>query len=361
MTRSSSRRTSTRWRTSRPSSSASKPRPEGAAVDLQPPVHRFLEASRDRAPEAIALEAGDRSVSYAALDAEANRIAASLLSSGVQHGDRVALLAENGPGYVAGFFGILKAGACCVALNTLNKTRTNVALLDDSGAVALITRAVQVRRELPELLARSPRLRTVLIDRTNPAWDLPDGVRVLTAADVAAQTDARPPVEVAGNDLCTILYTSGSTGKPRGVTLTHANLAANTRQILGYLPITADDSVLCVLPFHYSFGNSLLMTHLAAGGRVVVDNRFAYPAAVVDHLAESRATSFSGVPSTFAILAARTDFLARGWPDLRCVTQAGGGMTRALARRVRDGLPDHVDLYVMYGQTEASARLSYVP
>ncbi|MBD3219901.1 AMP-binding protein, partial [bacterium] len=201
-------------------------------MDLQPPVHRFLEASCDRAPGAIALEAGERTLSYAALDAEANRIAATLLSCGVQHGDRVALLAENGPGYVAGFFGILKAGACCVALNTLNKTRTNVALLDDSGAVALITRAAQVRRELPELLARSPRLRTVLIDRTNPAWDLPDRVRVLTTVDVAAQTDARPPVAVAGDDLCTILYTSGSTGKPRGVTLTHANLAANTRQIL---------------------------------------------------------------------------------------------------------------------------------
>jgi len=178
---------------------------------------------------------------------------------------------------------------------------------------------------------------------------------------VAEQTDVRPPVQVESGDLCAILYTSGSTGMPRGVTLTHGNLRANTRQILDYLHLTADDSVLCVLPFHYSFGNSLLLTHVAVGGRVVVDNKFAYPSAVVDHLEASRVTGFSGVPSTFAILAARTDFLARPWPHLRYITQAGGAMTRALQRQLRDTLPEHVTMFIMYGQTEGGARLSYVP
>jgi len=325
------------------------------------PVHRLLEASCDRTPDAVALEQAGQQWRYGELDRQANRVAASLLASGVQHGDRVALLLENGLDYVAGFYGILKAGACCVALNTLNKARTSALLLQDSGAVALITAAVQVRRDLPELVAAAPDLRTVIIDRVDPAWDLPDRVQVLRPDAVQAQPDARPPVQVQPGDLCVILYTSGSTGKPRGVTLSHDNLAANTQQILDYLPIAADDSVLCVLPFHYSFGNSLLQTHVAAGGRVVVDNRFAYPSAVVDHLASSRATSFSGVPSTYAILAARTDFLQRPWPDLRYLTQAGGAMTRALQRQIRDALPDHVELFVMYGQTEAGARLSYVP
>jgi acyl-CoA synthetase (AMP-forming)/AMP-acid ligase II len=331
------------------------PRTETAAL------HGLIEASVDRVPDAVAIEAGERRLRYGELESEANRIAAGLIAGGVQHGDRVALLMENGVEYVAGYLGILKAGACCVALNTQNKLRTNVLLLEDSGSVALVTRAVQVRRDLPDLLAAAPGVRTVLIDRVNPQWSLPAGVQVLAADAIAGQPDDRPPVQVEANDLCTILYTSGSTGKPRGVTLTHGNLVANTTQILDYLPIGADDSVLCVLPFHYSFGNSLLLTHLTAGGRVVVDNKFAYPSAVVDHLESSQATSFSGVPSTFAILAARTDFLQRDWPHLRCITQAGGAMPTALQRQIREALPDRVAMFVMYGQTEASARLSFVP
>lgn len=195
----------------------------------------------------------------------------------------------------------------------------------------------------------------------NSGWVLPATSRVLCAEEVASADSARVASDVGPGDLCAILYTSGSTGLPRGATLLHRNLAANTRQILAYLQLTADDSVLCVLPFHYSFGNSLLLTHLAVGGRVVVDNRFAYPSSVVEHLERSRVTGFSGVPSTYAILAANTDFLRRGLPDLRYLTQAGGGMTPALTRRLLDELPSHVRLFVMYGQTEASARLSYLP
>ena len=329
-------------------------------MSRRPAVHALLEASCDRTPHAVVLEHAGRTVTYAELEAAANRVAAALLASGVQHGDRVALLAENGLAYVAGFFGILKAGAGCVALNTLNKTRTSTLLLRDSGAVALVTVAAQVRRDLPDLVAAAPDLRTVLIDRVNPAWNLPDRVRLLGADQVAAQPDARPPVVTGPDDLCAILYTSGSTGKPRGVTLTHDNLAANTEQILAYLPIgpTSACSACCRST---TASATPPLDPRRARWPVVVDNRFAYPSAVVEHLAESRATSFAGVPSTYAILAARTDFLARDWPHLRYLTQAGGAMTRALQQRLRAALPGRIALFVMYGQTEAGARLSYVP
>ncbi len=328
---------------------------------VYPTVHRLLDDSADRVPDAVVLETGDSRLAYAELELAANRVASCLRERGIRRGDRVALLIENGPQYVAGFFGILKAGACCVALNSANKTRTTAMLLADSGSVALVTRSLQVRHDLADLVNAAPDLHTVITDRRVPAWNLPDRVTVLTADDVAAAAAARVEVGVTLDDLCAILYTSGSTGMPRGVTLTHRNLAANTRQILDYLKLEQDDSVLCVLPFHYSFGNSLLLTHVAVGGRVVVDNRFAYPASVVDHLEQSRVTGFSGVPSTYAILTARTDFLERSWPDLRYLTQAGGAMSPALQRKLRETLPERVRLYVMYGQTEGGARLSWVP
>jgi acyl-CoA synthetase (AMP-forming)/AMP-acid ligase II len=78
-------------------------------------------------------------------------------------------------------------------------------------------------------------------------------------------------------------------------------------------------------------------------------------------MASERVTGFSGVPSTYAILCARTEFLRREWPDLRYLTQAGGAMSPALTRRILAALPERIQLFVMYGQTEASARLAYVP
>jgi acyl-CoA synthetase (AMP-forming)/AMP-acid ligase II len=325
------------------------------------PIHEMLEWSADHRRDAVALEHGDVVLTYGEIEAGANRVAARLRDLGVARGDRVGLLADNGRAYVEGFFGILKAGACCVALNGANKARTSAALLVDSGAVGLVTMAGRVARDLPDIVQGASGVRFVVIDRADPAWALPTAVRVLQADDVASASPARVAGDGGLDDLCAILYTSGSTGLPRGTTLRHRNLAANTRQILAYLHLTEDDSVLCVLPFHYSFGNSLLLTHFAVGGRVVIDNRFAYPSAVVDTLERSRVSGFSGVPSNYAILAAKTDFLRRDWPDLRYLTQAGGGMTAALTRRLLDELPPHVQLFVMYGQTEASARLSYVP
>ena len=325
------------------------------------PIHDLLTESADRNADAVALTHGQTDVTYGELEARSNRLAHLLRDRGVRRGDRVALLAENGFDYVASYFGILKSGACCVSLNSQNKLGTNRELLTDSGAVGLVARRAQIRSALPDLVNGQSDLRLVHTDRNDPAWVVPPQIAFSDDNEAAQCPTQRPDISVAEHDLCTILYTSGSTGSPRGVTLTHRNLAANTEQILAYLPVTAEDSVLVVLPFHYSYGKSLLLTHVAVGGRLVIDNRFAYPQAVLQTMTEQRVTSLAGVPSTYAILCARTEFLRTDLPHLRCLTQAGGAMSPALTRRLLAGLPDRVKLFVMYGQTEASARLAYVP
>lgn len=322
-------------------------------------VHGLLDARADRRPDAVALTHGDLHLTYAELDARAARTAAFLVDRGVRRGDRVALLMENSFDYVAAFFGTLRAGACAVALNHANKPKTHALLLRDSGAAGLLTRGREAR-DLPEIIAGCPDLRFVVTDKRNPKWELPSTCDQLTPTDVAAAPDFTR-VNVNSDDLAAILYTSGSTGLPRGVTLTHGNLTANTEQILAYLPLDETDAVCCVLPFHYSFGNSLLLTHTAVGGRVVIDNRFAFPQMVLETLEAERCTGFSGVPSHYAILTAKSDFLERPHAHLRYLTQAGGAMSPALQRKIREALPERIRLYVMYGQTEASARLSWLP
>jgi acyl-CoA synthetase (AMP-forming)/AMP-acid ligase II len=175
-----------------------------------------------------------------------------------------------------------------------------------------------------------------------------------------AEADASPPnVRLIDQDLAAIIYTSGSTGEPRGVMLTHRNLVSNARSIAQYLRLTAADRVMCVLPFYYVYGLSLLHTHLLAGGSIVIDNRLAYPNVVVQGMRDHQVTGLSGVPSTFVLLLERSDLGQTDLPHLRYLTQAGGAMPVGRLLELRKRLPG-VPVYVMYGATEAAARLTYL-
>jgi acyl-CoA synthetase (AMP-forming)/AMP-acid ligase II len=142
--------------------------------------------------------------------------------------------------------------------------------------------------------------------------------------------------------------------------LSHANLAANVAGIVDYLGLRADDRIVSVLPFYYSYGSSVLHTHLAVGARIALEPNLVFPQLVVERLARERATGFSGVPSTYALLLDRVDLAAHDLSSLRYLTQAGGAMAPALTRRLSSALPQ-ARLFVMYGQTEATARLTWLP
>jgi acyl-CoA synthetase (AMP-forming)/AMP-acid ligase II len=169
-------------------------------------------------------------------------------------------------------------------------------------------------------------------------------------------------IAIESGELASIIFTSGSTGKPKGVMLTHDNIVANTRSIVRYLELTSADIQMVVLPFFYVMGKSLLNTHMSVGGTVVLNNQFAYPATVIQQIIDEGVTGFSGVPSTYAYLLHRSPLReARDkLTTLRYCSQAGGHMASHIKEELIKVLPDHTKLFVMYGATEASARLTYV-
>jgi acyl-CoA synthetase (AMP-forming)/AMP-acid ligase II len=166
--------------------------------------------------------------------------------------------------------------------------------------------------------------------------------------------------EVARDDMAILLYTSGTTGRPKGVMLSHGNLVANNVTIIDYLGLNPSDVGLTVMPFHFSYGNSVLHTHLGAGATLLLEDNLAYPLVVMQRLQNEKVTGFSGVPSTFAILMSRTRIEDFDLSSMRYLTQAGGAMTRAAIQRMRQLVPS-ARFFVMYGQTEATARLTYLP
>jgi len=142
--------------------------------------------------------------------------------------------------------------------------------------------------------------------------------------------------------------------------LSHKNLIANTKSIIKYLQFTEDDKVLIFLPFYYCYGLSLLHTHLKVGGAIAFNNTFMFIGTVINNLKKYKCTGFSGVPSHFQILLRKSDtFKKTHFPDLKYVTQAGGKLHSAFISEFTETFPE-IKFWVMYGQTEATARLSYL-
>lgn len=162
-------------------------------------------------------------------------------------------------------------------------------------------------------------------------------------------------------DLRLLLSTSGSTGSPKLVRLSASNLDANARSIAGYLGLGPADRAITALPMQYCYGLSVLNSHLSVGASVVCTETSVVDPCFWDAVERHGVTNVAGVPHTFDLLD-RAGVDLGHHPSLRFLTQAGGRMAPETVRRwARLGREHDVDLYVMYGQTEATARMAYLP
>jgi len=160
--------------------------------------------------------------------------------------------------------------------------------------------------------------------------------------------------------LSVILSTSGSTGSPKLVKLSARNIESNASSICDYLGITAADRAITSLPFSYSYGMSVVNSHWHAGGSVLINQASPIEPRFWSNFVAGGACSFAGVPYTFEMLARQQSWAAS--PGLRYVTQAGGRLSPDLVRRMAElGQRHGWDFIVMYGQTEASPRMAYLP
>jgi acyl-CoA synthetase (AMP-forming)/AMP-acid ligase II len=315
----------------------------------------YLRRSVERYPDAEAVVYRERRVSYGQLWRDICALAAFMKQNGLERGDRVAILLENSPEYIAAYYAALMAGAVAVGMNTISKARDLHNWLMHCDANWLIADARHP--ELNEVLkTANPKPQLIIVgsgavDGQAASWD-----------DITSSTDYRPVLfqDIDRNHLGAIIYTSGTTGRPKGVTLSHGNLASNVESILAYLQLTPEDRCLNVLPFYYSYGASVMHTHLAVGATLVLENSLVYVHNVIGRMQSERITGFSGVPSTYALILSRVRLDSYDLAGLRYMTQAGGGMSPAHIKRLREEIP-HVRFFVMYGQTEATARLAYLP
>ncbi|MGZ5417798.1 MAG: AMP-binding protein [Nocardioides sp.] len=162
-------------------------------------------------------------------------------------------------------------------------------------------------------------------------------------------------------DLALLLSTSGSTGSPKLVRLSHENVASNAEAIASYLSIRPCDVAATTLPMHYCYGLSVINSHLAAGASLLLTDLSVVDACFWEAVRAHGVTTFAAVPYTFDLLD-RVGFADMDLPSLRYLTQAGGRLAPSRVREYADlGRRRGWDLFVMYGQTEATARMAYLP
>ena len=288
----------------------------------------------------------------------AARVAGSLREAGVRRGACVTLALDGCVEYLVAYYGVLMAGAAVVPVSPETRAKGLRRVLDHTESAALVAGGSVVSRLAD--VQRPPHGLRAILSTGAPAEALPFPVELLDFADAERNGVPLFDAGLPGSALAAIHYTSGTSGPPKGVMLSHRNVVSNVRSIIDYLELSAQDRAAMVLPYHYVYGNSVLHTHLAVGGSIVHAGSTAFPMRVLEIVQDEGCTGLPGVPSTFAALLRACDPACFDLSGLRYLTQAGGAMSPTLVARVRAALP-RARLFLMYGQTEASARLCYLP
>ncbi len=312
-------------------------------------------------PEAPAVDSFEQRLDYRELSRAMAALAGDLREAGFGPGSRLLVALPSAPAAVVAVLAAQMAGGSAVALNRDLGDEELGSVVAQTGAKHAAVWAPDVPR-WPALARRVERLWLLPDPRAARNVALGVGGTVL-GGDGAPRSATDPlaePWPVAPEDEALVLFTSGSTAQPRGVIQTYRNVLANTRSIVGYLNLGPRDRAMAILPLFYCYGLSVLQTHLYVGGSVFLEARSMYPGVVLDGIAVEECTGFAGVPLTFELLRRQADVARAPRPRLRYVTQAGGAMAPETVRWAR--LSFHpAALYVMYGQTEATARLAYLP
>ncbi|MCF6286758.1 MAG: long-chain fatty acid--CoA ligase [Candidatus Hydrogenedentes bacterium] len=319
-------------------------------------VAECVTLSAQQTPHAEALVCDDARITFGALLESAQRVAAYLLRSGLQRGDRVALLLPNTPHFPVVYYGVLYAGGVVVPMNLMQTQRELRYLFEDSDP-----RFVFAWSELAEVAIAalkdatvSPEL--VVVESAQTPVIPPVGRSFLT--ELAQLRDIPAIAETQPDDVAVIMYTAAYRGKPLGAQLTHFNLFQNAHTVGSrLLKYTPEDRCLCVLPLFHTFGQCVLMnTALLAGVCVILVPRFD-ATKILDIVEKERVSTIALVPTMYRFLLGIKPSLSPDLSSLRHVLVGGATMPQELTVAFRERFG--ITILEGYGLTETSPAVSF--
>ncbi|MDB4948389.1 MAG: tycC3 [Gemmatimonadetes bacterium] len=301
-------------------------------------LHGMFEAQAARTPDAAAVTFGGSSLSYAELDARANRIAHLLSARGAGIETPVAIVMERSPEMVAAIYGVLKAGAFYVPVEPEHPAQRIAWMLEDCGASVVLTQHRWIQA-LP-------------LSADTVALDDPAALDGLPATPVGPSVDA--------DALAYVIYTSGSTGRPKGAGNTHRGVVNRILWMQETFGLTPVDVVLQKTPFGFDVSVWELFWPLMAGARLAVAEPGAHrePARLSGAIRREEVTTLHFVPSMLHLWI--DDGSAAACPSLRRVMSSGEALPADLRDRFLARLPG-VELHNLYGPTEAAVDVTWHP
>lgn len=326
-------------------------------------VQDFLEQTAIRLPDKTALVCNGKRLTYKEIDTMANRLANALRAHGIWRGDRVAIYLNNSIESIVAIFATLKSGGVFVVINHTTKRDKLAYILNNCRASVLITEdrksdmVIGVTEGCPTI-----RLNIFIGKDSSDVKKIVQQERTvskLNFTDIQAEYSAeKPSCDNIDLDLACLIYTSGSTGDPKGVMSDHSNVVFAVSSIISYLKNREDDIVINVLPLSFDYGLYQLLMVFKFGGTLVLEQSFAYPAAILKRMVDERVTGFPGVPTIFAMLL-KIDLSPYDLSALRYITNTAAALPPNHIIELRAKFP-WATLFSMYGLTETKRTL-YMP
>ncbi len=324
-------------------------------------VHHLLEHSAQSAPDLVAVKDGDRTISYGALNARADRAANLLSGLGVQSGDRVGLYLDKSIESLVGIYAILKCGAAYVPFDPQAPAARLGYIARDCELRVLLTGS-EKRTALLGLLDQAPNVRHVVVlnGGAELVADIDTGVKAWGSEELDVQPEDAPARPTIDQDLAYILYTSGSTGHPKGVMLSHRNALAFVDWAVDAFSVGPEDRLSSHAPLHFDLSVFDLYASAAVGAAVVLvpGTASVFPAEVARFIDNERISIWYSVPSILSMLALRGRLAAGCFPGLRRILFAGEVFPTKYLRKLMHQLP-HVRFANLYGPTETNVCTAY--
>ncbi|MEJ5349177.1 MAG: acyl-CoA ligase (AMP-forming), exosortase A system-associated [Desulfosoma sp.] len=323
-------------------------------------IHHCLRRTAAQFPEKTALKQHNISMCYRDLERNSDALAWTLVHSGAQRGDRVAVFLDHSLDQVLSFWSIVKAGCVFVPINSLLLAPQAEHIAKDCEPFALIIDSNRLEM-LRNSLGAWPFLKQIIVVGEIPLWVKNLPIKCVSWDAVLAESGKAVPSpdRCIGLDLAALLYTSGSTGRPKGVMVSHDNLLAGARIVTSYLRNRPDDRLLGVLPLSFDYGLNQV-TCSALLGMTYVMTSFRFPGELVDVLIQEQITGFAGIPTIWLLLLQRgSPVFKKKFPHLRYITNSGGFLPPSAIDQLRHVFPG-TEIFLMYGLTEAF-RSTYLP
>lgn len=319
-------------------------------------LHELLSHNAKVRPDHDALVDGDRSMSWAELDRYANQIGHALVTAGVLPGDRVVLRVAKSLEAVASAYGIMKAGAAYVPLDTAEPAdRSRHAIADAEATVAV----AEPNRAGRWAHLDGAGLRTVVFPAGDSTEKL-DGAEIVDRRQIDEAPTAPLEVSTTAHDLAYVLYTSGSTGTRKGVMLRHRNGMAFVRWAAQAANLTADDRLSSHAPLHFDLSVFDLYAAASVGATTfLVPNKASmFPATLAEFIATNKLTVWYSVPTILRLLVERAGLTPGDLPHLRTIIFAGEVYPVDQLRDLMTLFPS-AEYWNWFGPTETNVCTAY--